>query len=115
MASRLDAEARDRLLFLSAVLLGAGTWFALSLMTNRPEAWDSPLYWSIGLPVLFLGCVILGYLGSRSAWRWGLVAIGAQAVSLMLTSGQILGNLFPFTIALWIFFAACAVVACYAG
>ena len=42
-----------------AVATGAGSWIAVTMISGRREAWDSPLYWMAGYPA---GIGIVGIL-----------------------------------------------------
>ena len=66
---------------------------------GRSEAWDSPLYWTMGLPVAAICAATLGYLSQRTAWVGTVAIVPAQVVMMMLRSGEI-GSLFPLTIIL---------------
>jgi len=71
-----------RAAYLSAVLAGAGLWLATTALSGRREAWDSSLYWSAAYPLAIAAGGMLGYLAPDRPWRWGLVVMLAQAVTL---------------------------------
>lgn len=74
--------------FLIAALAGAGLWLATSWLSGRREAWDAPMYWSVAYPAAILISGILGYLAADQAWRWGLIIMLAQAVTMALVSSS---------------------------
>lgn len=71
-----------------AALAGAALWLATSSLSGRHEAWDAPMYWSVTYPAAILGSGILGYLSVDQAWRWGLIIMLAQAVTMALVSSD---------------------------
>jgi hypothetical protein len=76
-----------------AALTGIGVWCGISVVSGEPEAWDSPLYWRLGYPLLLaLGCAL--------AWRfrrhWSGMAFAlmlAQLLPLVIV-GLVLGRSF---------------------
>ena len=54
----------------------------LHLLTGRREAWDAAAYWTMAYPAGIVVSAVLGYLATDRAWRWGLVLMLAQAVTL---------------------------------
>lgn len=84
---------RDHRLYLVAILGGAAIWIAIALATGRREAWDSGLYFTVGIPVVCLGSMILAFLEPKRWWRWGVLPIAGQFVCMLLTQGP--GNLLP--------------------
>ena len=82
----MNAPARDRVLFGSALALGVVGWWGTALATGRSEAWDPAEYFGVVLPLTALGLVLLGYFGSRAAWRWPLLVFGAQLASMVVSN-----------------------------
>ena len=77
------AASRDRLLFGAAIVVGAAGW----AWAGGREAWDSPLYWSLVLPLTYAFVFLFGTFGSRSAWRWPALVFGTQLATLLLRGG----------------------------
>lgn len=84
---------KDTWLYGLAAAAGILVWVAVSSMSGRREAWDSPAYFQVGIPVLCLVSVVLGYFSPDRAWRWGAVPLGAQTAWMFVTQG--IGNLWP--------------------
>ena len=80
--------------FAIAVAVGMVLWFAGAEMTDRREAWDSGLYWSLFYPLAIGSCALLGYLFPDRPARWAVALFIAQFVAMVLRSGEI-GNLAP--------------------
>lgn len=76
-----------------AALLGAVIWLGLAAASGRAEAWDSPLYLVLGMPLLGLTAGAFGALAPGPAWRYGGWLMVGQALALLLMSGP--GNLLP--------------------
>jgi hypothetical protein len=85
------------------VLLSVATGVLLELgigaLGGRSEAWDSPLYWTMGLPVAVIAAATFGYLSHRSAWVGTLAIVPAQVMTMMVRSGEISG-LWPLAVVL---------------
>jgi hypothetical protein len=84
---------KDPWLYLIAAASGVVTWVLVSAITGRTEAWDSGLYFSVGMPVVCIVALVLGFLEPQRAWRWGAVPLLAQFLWMLLTQGP--GNLLP--------------------
>jgi hypothetical protein len=85
------------------VLLTVATGVFLELGTQvvsgRREAWDSELYWTLGLPIAGMAAIAIGFLSRRREWLWTLLLVPSQVMTMMLTSGEI-GGLFPLALVL---------------
>lgn len=62
-----------------SALSGVAVWLGLMHLSGVREGWDSPLYFSVGIPLVALVAAISGFLVPIRAWRWGLLPMGAQA------------------------------------
>jgi hypothetical protein len=74
--------------YLLSAVTGAILWLATSSLTGRREAWDSPQYWTVTYPLGIATSGLLGYLLPERAWRWGLVLMLAQAVTLTFAASS---------------------------
>ena len=104
---------RDPWFYLIAAASGILAWVLVSAMTGRVEAWDSGLYFSVGMPVVCVVALVLGFLEPRRAWRWGVVPLLAQFLWMLLTQG--LGNLLPLGIIVFVVLSAPSIVAARIG
>lgn len=92
---------RKHWLYLAAMLGGAAMWIAVSLVSGRREAWDSSLYFSVGIPAVCLLSMVLAFretlyetLDETSGWwQWGVLPIAGQFVWMLVSQGP--GNLLP--------------------
>src|SRR5213594_4328722 len=83
----------DRSAYAYACVVGPIVWIATSLLTQRQEAWDSPLYWAFAYPVLAMAVALITLKVPRRPWRWALVIMLAQAPVLFASNPS--GNLLP--------------------
>src|SRR5688572_6902060 len=70
----------------------------LGALIGRGEAWDSPQFWTIGLPAVLVSAA-LGFLARRREWLWTFAIVPAQVTTMMVVSGEI-GSLWPLAAAL---------------
>ncbi len=110
----MNAATRDRVLFGLAILVGAGAWFGVVLWSGRREAWDAPEFTTLGLPLAYGACLVLGFFGSRQAWRWPVLVLGSLAASAVLGGGGNL-TLWPLTLLLLGLMAAVGLIPTYVG
>lgn len=110
----MTAATRDRVLFALAILVGAGAWFGVVVLGGRREAWDAPEFTALGLPLAYGACLVLGFFGSRQAWRWPALVFGALAASAVLGGGGDL-TLWPLTLLLLGLMAAIGLIPTYVG
>ncbi len=65
------------------LVAGVGVWLGVSLVAGVREAWDHPLYWQAGYPVLAVAAGVGGFL-VRSAWRPPLLLAASQFVAMLV-------------------------------
>jgi hypothetical protein len=82
-----------------SIAVGVSLELGIHLATGRREAWDSSLYWTVGLPATVLTSVVIGYLSRGRAWLSTLAIVPAHVLTMMVRSGE-LGGLWPLTVAL---------------
>ena len=102
----------------TTVLLSIVTGVALELLVHaisgRREAWDSPLYWTVGLPAAGLISAAIGYLSRGRDWLWSFLVVPSQVTTMMMRNGE-LGGLWPLAAALSAILSAPFVVAAFLG
>ena len=87
-------------------LVGLAIWLTITILTESPEGWDSPYYYSIGLPIMFLSAAIAGYIDPRYRVLWAISLFILQPVALMFQS-----DAGPFLIIGLFFFMALSAIA----
>ncbi|OGS10711.1 MAG: hypothetical protein A2234_08720 [Elusimicrobia bacterium RIFOXYA2_FULL_58_8] len=60
---------------------------------GRREAWDSPVFWTIGLPALLLMNAIAGFIEPDRIILKGISSVCLQPVAMMVKSGEV-GSMF---------------------
>jgi hypothetical protein len=104
---------KDPWFYLIAATSGVVTWVMVSAVSGRAEAWDSSLYFSVGMPVVCLVSLVLGFLEPTRAWRWGVVPLVGQFLWMLLTQGP--GNLLPLGIVVFGVLSVPSIVAARIG
>lgn len=84
---------RDHWLYLLAAACGAVIWMHIAAASGRREAWDSGLYFSVGIPAVCLVSMAFGFVAPDRSWRWGVLPLVGQFVWMLLSQGP--GNLLP--------------------
>jgi peptidoglycan/LPS O-acetylase OafA/YrhL len=100
-----------------AFLIGAADWELVRRLGTRREAWDDPVYWQLGLPLLVLTAFALGLVWRERPWRWVVwLMIGQAAWSLGLALGQDgIPNLLPLGLVMFVLLGIPCLAAAYAG
>jgi hypothetical protein len=80
-----------------SVVIGISLELGIHALSGRREAWDSPQYWTIGLPIAALMAAALGFYSQASDWVWTLVIVPSQVMTMMVRSGEV-GGLWPLTL-----------------
>jgi len=69
-----------------SIFIGIMFWIIVTNFTGESEAWDSLLYFIIGLPVLAVINVVLGAAFPIRPWRWGILSTFSQSIPMVLQS-----------------------------
>ena len=100
-----------------AVVVGIASWELVRQLGGRREAWDDPVYWQLGYPLLIVAAFVLGLIWREAPWRWAAWMMGGQAawsiVLAMVKDG--VPNLFPLGLVMFAVLALPCVAAAYAG
>jgi hypothetical protein len=100
-------------LYLGALVLGAGIWMIIVFLSGRREAWDSSLYFSLAMPLVCVGSLVLAMLEPVQSWRWGVIPFAGQFIAMLMSEG--VGNLLPLGIIAFAIFSLPAIVAARIG
>jgi hypothetical protein len=84
---------REYWLYLLAAVCGAVIWMLIAQASGRREAWDSGLYFSVGIPAVCLVSMACAFFEPNRSWRWGILPIVGQFIWMLLSQGP--GNLLP--------------------
>jgi hypothetical protein len=77
----------------------AALWLLVAALGGRAEAWDSPLYFTVAVPLAVAVAALFGALAPQRAWRWGGWLMAGQATALLFSAGP--GSLLPLGLALF--------------
>jgi hypothetical protein len=95
-------------IYTALAVVGFVTTLAISFFSERAEAWDSPLYFVAGLPVMALAAGIAGWHCPHLTWSFGFTVIAGSMAWMWGANKFAIGTLFPFGIV----FAAVLSLAC---
>jgi phosphatidylserine synthase len=82
--------------YLASVLSGLGVCLAITIITGRKEAWDSSVYFFVGVPIMCALIFVISYLFPTHAWRWTLSMAVGQSLAIASGGGSL--NLWPLSI-----------------
>jgi peptidoglycan/LPS O-acetylase OafA/YrhL len=100
-----------------AVVAGVLSWDVVRLFGQHPEAWDDPLYWMLGLPLMIAAAFLLGLGFPEYPWRWAVAIVGAQAawVTFLTLASGASASLLPLGLLTFAALTLPCLVAAYAG
>lgn len=105
----------DRFLpYFFSALIGALVWIVIGAVVDTQEAWDSPVYFTVGLPVMALSVITVSGIWPSSPWRWAVFMVLPQAVA-MFCQGYSSLNLWPLTLAMFFVLVLVLNVVAYLG
>jgi hypothetical protein len=84
---------KDYLLYAVAALIGVAIWVAIAAISGKREAWDSDIYFSVGMTVACVASFVLGSIEPERPWRWGALPFAGQFVAMLAMAG--VGSLLP--------------------
>jgi hypothetical protein len=105
---------KRRAIITLSVAAGVGLELGIHMLSGRREAWDSALYWTLGLPVVAAVSVAIGLASERSDWLWTFLIVPSQVTTMMMRSGEI-GSLWPLAAALSAILSTPFVAAAFVG
>jgi len=103
----------DRWMFAVGGVVGALVWFYVASASGRREAWDSDLYWSLGMPLVGLCAGLFGFLVPQRPWRWGMAPLAGQAVAAFVRDPT--GNLLPLGLIVFAVLGCLCAIPAYIG
>ena len=109
----LRVQGADYVPYAASALCGLVVCLAISLATGRKEAWDSSLYFSVGMPAMVLAIFAISYLFPRAAWRWTLSMALGQSIALLLGGNSL--SLWPLAILAMLLFSLPQFASGYVG
>jgi hypothetical protein len=104
---------KEHWLYLIAAVGGAVIWVLVASVSGKREAWDSGLYFSVGIPAVCLISMAFGYFEPARPWRWGVAPLAGQFLWMLLSQGP--GNLLPLGVIVFAVFSVPSIVTAYMG
>jgi hypothetical protein len=65
-------------------LIGLSVWTGLSAFSGFQEAWEMPVYFYVGLPVMMAAVSVASFYMPRRIWRWPLWLVGGHQAGVFL-------------------------------
>ena len=69
-----------------SILTGVALERGVALRSHRREAWDSEVFWVVGLPCALIACVAIGWGARGGDWRWTAAVVPAQVFAAFIGS-----------------------------
>jgi hypothetical protein len=73
--------------FGAAVAAGIAVEATIGQIGHRREAWDAPLYWSVGLPLMIAAALLFGFLARESPVIIGYAPFAGQLAAMIVKTG----------------------------
>ena len=104
---------KQKILYVTSILVGISFWLILTKISGTSEAWDDSVYFSVGIPLLALINLIFGVIEPTKPWRWGLISTLSQAIPLFIANP--IGGLLPLGLILFVILSVPSILASYIG
>ena len=65
-------------------LIGLSVWTGLSAMSGFREAWEMPVYFYVGLPLMMAAVSVASFYMPRRIWRWPLWLVSGHQAGVFL-------------------------------
>ena len=82
--------------YVASALAGLCVCLAVTIVTGRKEAWDSGVYFFVGIPIMCALIFVISYRFPIHAWRWTLSMAVGQSLAIASAAGSL--NLWPLSI-----------------
>ena len=86
-------DRREVITFGLTAIMGLAVWLGITVVSGEEEAWDSHLFFVVGLPLMVFASGVAGYIAPERFLIWGIAVVSLQPVALLLHS-SVLGPLF---------------------
>jgi hypothetical protein len=80
----------------AAALSGFVVCIGIAAATGRREAWDSSVYFSLGIPLMCLAIFAIAYAFPGRAWRWTLSMAAGQSAAMLMAGNSL--SLWPLSL-----------------
>lgn len=84
----MKPEPRQWPYWVSAVT-GLVVCLLVSWVSGRREAWDSPLYFTVGIPLMCVVAGVVAYWAPQRVWRWVLAMAVGQSLAMAIAGSSL--------------------------
>jgi hypothetical protein len=113
MTTRKSTESVSWFWLAIAASVGVAVEIIISLIRQRRESWDSPYYWTFGVPSMIAGALICSFLARRSRVSIGYASFLGQLITMVVRTGG--GSMLPLGVIFSGFIGLSGVAAAFAG
>lgn len=92
----MSKPADNVLPYVISFIAGLAICLFIAVTSGRKEAWDAPIYFTIGIPAMCVVIFAISYKFPQRAWRWALSMAIGQSVAMVLGGGS--ASLWPLAI-----------------
>jgi hypothetical protein len=93
--------------------VGVAVEIIITAIEQRRESWDSPSYWTFGVPAMIAGALVCRFLARRSRVSIGYAPFLGQLLTMVVRTGG--GSMLPLGIIFSGFIGLSGVAAAFAG
>jgi hypothetical protein len=87
---------RDAVPYAAAAFSGLAVCLVIAAATGRREAWDSGLYFLVGIPMMCVAILAISRRFPHRTWRWTLSMAVGQGLSMAIAGSDL--SLWPLSI-----------------
>src|SRR5256885_3895836 len=113
MATSRSSGSASWFWFAISAAVGVAVEIIISQIGRRRESWDSPYYWTFGVPAMIAGALICGFLARCSRVSVGYAPFLGQLITMVVRTGG--GSMLPLGIIFSGFIGLSGVAAAFAG
>ncbi len=113
MATSRSSGSASWFWFAISASVGVAVEIIISQIGRRRESWDSPYYWTFGVPAMIAGALICGFLARRSRVSVGYAPFLGQLITMVVRTGG--GSMLPLGIIFSGFIGLSGVAAAFVG
>ena len=99
--------------FAISASVGVAVEIIISQIGQRRESWDSPYYWTFGVPAMIAGALVCGFLALRSRVIIGYAPFLGQLITMVVRTDG--GSMLPLGVIFSGFIGLSGVAAAFAG
>ncbi len=86
----------SKLPHLISIIVGFAVCIVITVMTGKKEAWDSELYFTIGIPFMCIAMLLISGHWPQKTWRWAFSMAIGQSIAIAMAGNSL--SLWPLSI-----------------